>query len=99
MDRLADQIDHAAAALTTMDRRVPNLAPAAAAFGADDAGRPGRIGRALYAGWTTVLAARAREAADAADRLSEMSRAVRSGARHYADTDETVRRRLLRGQS
>ncbi|GLY05884.1 hypothetical protein Acsp01_62630 [Actinoplanes sp. NBRC 101535] len=97
MDRLADQIDHAANTLAIMDRKVPNLGPGAAAFAADDAGRPGRIGRALYAGWTAVLAARAREAADASERLSEMARSVRSGARHYADTDETVRRRFQRG--
>ncbi len=97
MDRLADQIDHAAETLADMDRQVPRLGPDAADFSADDAGRPGRIGRALYAGWTAVLAARAREAADASARLSEMARNVRAGARHYADTDDAVRRRFQRG--
>lgn len=97
MDRLADQIDHAAATLATMDHRVPSLAPAAAAFGAQEAGRPGRIGRALYAGWTAVLAARAREAAEAAERLSEIAASVRRSARDYAATDDTVRRRFERG--
>lgn len=94
MDRLADRIDHAAAVLTTMDRRVPELSPAAADFGADDTGRPGRIGRALYAGWTAVLAARAREAADASAKLTAMAGSVRAGARDYAATDDTVRRRF-----
>lgn len=97
MDRLADRIDHAAAVLATMDRRVPELSPAAADFGADDTGRPGRIGRALYAGWTTVLAARAREAADASAELTEMARSVRATAGDYAATDDAVRRRLRRG--
>lgn len=97
MDRLADQIDHAAAALTIMDRRVPELSPGPADFGADEAGRPGRIGRALYAGWTAVLAARAREAAGASVKLTDMARSVRAGARDYADTDDTVRRRFQRG--
>ncbi|GIE35218.1 hypothetical protein Ait01nite_082630 [Actinoplanes italicus] len=97
MDRVADQIDQAAAALAIMDRRVPELVPGAADFGADDAGRPGRIGRALYAGWSTILAARAREAADASAHLTEMARSVRSGARHYTETDDLVRRRLQRG--
>ncbi|MEU4694510.1 type VII secretion target [Actinoplanes sp. NPDC023714] len=96
MDRLADQIDNAAAVLSTMDRQMPLLTPAAAAFGADDAGRPGRIGRALYAGWTAVLAARAREAANAHATLTEMADSVRSSARAYADTDETVRHRFQR---
>ncbi|MBB2945094.1 hypothetical protein FB565_004827 [Actinoplanes lutulentus] len=97
MDRLADQIDNAAAVLSTMDRQMPLLAPAAAVFGADDSGRPGRIGRALYAGWTSVLATRAREAAAASVSLSEIAQSVRSGARSYADTDETVRHRFQRG--
>ncbi|MEU4419537.1 hypothetical protein AB0F81_02855 [Actinoplanes sp. NPDC024001] len=97
MDRIADQIDHVAATLTTMDRQLPALIPSATAFGADDPGRPGRIGRALYAGWTAVLAARAREAADAAERLSGMAVAVRSNAQQYATTDDAVRRRFQRG--
>jgi len=97
VDRLADQIDHAAEALTAVDRRLPELVPAAADFGADDAGRPGRIGRALYAGWSAVLAARAREAADASARLGELSRAVRGNTRDYAETDDLVRERFLRG--
>ena len=84
MDRLADQIDHAAETLATVDRRLPELTPAAADFGADDTGRPGRIGRALYAGWTAVLATRAREAADASAHLSGMARSVRDNTRDYA---------------
>ena len=97
MDRLADQIDNAAAVLSTMDRQMPLLAPAASAFGADDSGRPGRIGRALYAGWTAVLAARAREAATASTTLTQMAESVRAGARAYAETDDTVRHRFHRG--
>ncbi|WP_229071854.1 hypothetical protein [Actinoplanes sp. DH11] len=96
MDRLADQIDNVAAVLSTMDRQMTLLTPAASAFGADEAGRPGRIGRALYAGWTSVLAARAREAAAASASLTEMAHAVRSGAQAYAATDEAARRRFQR---
>ncbi|BEL10286.1 hypothetical protein Q0Z83_084770 [Actinoplanes sichuanensis] len=97
MDRLADQIDHAAAALAIMDRRVPELLPGAADFAADDAGRPGRIGRALYAGWSAALAARAREAADASSKLTEIAGSVRSGADAYTETDDLVQRRFQRG--
>lgn len=97
MERLADQIDHAAAALATMDRRVSGLVPVAADFGADDSGRPGRIGRALFAGWSTVLAARAREAADASAQLAELARSVRTSSYAYSETDDLVRRRFQRG--
>ncbi|MFC7529491.1 hypothetical protein [Actinoplanes sp. GCM10030250] len=97
MNGLADQIDTAAEALATMDRRLPDLAPGAAVFGADEAGRPGRIGRALYAGWTAVLAARAREAANASERLTEIAESVRAGARDYVATDDAVRHRFQRG--
>lgn len=97
MDRLADQIDHAAAALTTMDRRVPQLLPVADAFGADDTGRPGRLGRQLHDSWTAVLRARAEEAAGISQRLSDLAHAVRSNARDYAETDDMVRRRFLKG--
>ncbi|WP_430781079.1 hypothetical protein [Actinoplanes sp. G11-F43] len=96
MDRLADRIDHAAQALAMVDRRVPELIPLAADFGADDAGRPGRIGRALYAGWSAVLAARAREAADASAHLTEMAHAVRASAAAYTETDDLVRQRFHR---
>ena len=97
MDRLADRIDQAAATLTTMDRRVPELLPVAGAFGADDTGRPGRIGRRLHESWAAVLQARAGEAAGLAERVSGLAQAVRAGSRDYAATDVAVERRLLRG--
>jgi hypothetical protein len=97
MDQLADQLDQAAAALTTMDHRVPRLLPGAGAFGADDTGRPGRLGRQLHETWAAVLQARAEEAAGLSGRLSGLAQSVRSGSRDYAETDETVRRRMLRG--
>ncbi|WP_433793091.1 hypothetical protein [Actinoplanes sp. CA-252034] len=97
MDRLADQIDHAAAALAIMDRRLPELLPGAAEFGADDTGRPGRIGRALYAGWSATLSARAREASGASARLTEIAQSVRAGENAYIETDDLVQRRFQRG--
>ncbi|WIM96825.1 type VII secretion target [Actinoplanes oblitus] len=97
MDQLADHIDRAAETLATMDRRVPGLLPAAAAFGADDAGRPGRVGQRLHQELGAVLRARADEAAGLARRLSDLSDAVRSSARDYAETDTAVQHRFLRG--
>ncbi|BCJ43928.1 hypothetical protein GCM10010168_67310 [Actinoplanes ianthinogenes] len=97
MDRLADRIDQAAAALATMDRRASDLLPAGDAFGADDTGRPGRIGRRLHEEWTTVLRARAGEAAGLARQVSDLAHAVRAGSRDYAETDAAVQHRFLRG--
>jgi hypothetical protein len=91
---LADRLGAAADLLSTVDRSVPALAVPAAAFGADGAGLPGRVGRELYAHWEAVLAARAREAALAAGNLQELSSSVRVTAERYAETDDAVARRL-----
>jgi hypothetical protein len=96
MDHLADRLDRAADTLATVDRRLPALYVAPSAFGAHDAGVPGRLGRDLHARWAAVLEARGREAADLAGRLAEAAGAVRAAARDYAATDEAVRRRWER---
>lgn len=96
MDHLADQLHRAADQLSALDRGLPGLAAPATAFGADDTGTPGRLGRELHAHWSAVLDARAREAAAAAARLTEMAGSVRATAGHYTDTDEAARARLLR---
>jgi hypothetical protein len=96
MDHLADRLDRAADTLATVDRQLPAMTVPAAAFGSDDAGVPGRLGRALHARWAAVLEARGREAADLAGRLTEAAGAVRAVARDYVATDDTVRRRLER---
>jgi hypothetical protein len=96
MEKLAEQLESAADALSTVIRSVPGLVTPAGAFGADDAGVPGRLGRRLHAHWESVLTARAREAAGAAARLSEMARAVRTTERGYAEADEAVARRVAR---
>lgn len=96
MDDLADRLDAAADALNTVERSLPAAGVPAAAFGADDVGRPGRLGRVLHAHWDTVLLARAREAADASGELIETARALRSTAQDYLRTDDAVARRLRR---
>ncbi|WP_433299952.1 hypothetical protein ACQP2F_01690 [Actinoplanes sp. CA-030573] len=96
MDHLADRLDRAADTLSTVDRRLPALAVTATAFGADDAGVPGRLGRALHARWQAVIDARAREAAGLAGRLTDAASSVRATAHDYVATDDTVRRRLER---
>src|SRR3954462_13105635 len=96
MDHVADRLHRAPDPLATVDRRLPALTVTASAFGADDAGMPGRLGRDLHHRWASVLAARGREAADLAGRLTEAAGAVRQAERDYTTTDETVRRRLGR---
>jgi hypothetical protein len=96
MEKLAERLESAADALTTVDRSVPALIVPAGAFGADDVGVPGRLGQRLHQHWHAVLTARAREAADAAARLSEIARALRTTERGYAEADESVARRVAR---
>ncbi len=96
MDQLAERLETAVDALTTVDRSVPALAPPAGAFGADDAGVPGRLGRRLHAHWQAVLDARAREAADAAASLSELARSLRTTERKYVEADAAVAHRVER---
>jgi hypothetical protein len=93
---LADHLDRAAETLTTLDRRIPDLAVAAAAFGADDAGLPGRLGRRLHTHWAAALHARSEEARRLASRLTDTAQAVRTTMREYAETDELAQRRLQR---
>lgn len=96
MDQLAERVESAVDALTTVDRSVPALVPSDGAFGADDAGVPGRLGRQLHAHWQAVLDARAREAGEAAARLSELARSLRTTEQRYADADAAVARRVER---
>jgi hypothetical protein len=95
-DRLAERLSAAADVLTTVDRSVPGLAVSAGAFGADDAGLPGRIGHELHTHWEVVLAARSQEAADAASRLADLAQSVRKTAQDYTDVDESAGRRFER---
>ena len=96
MDKLADRLEGAADTLTTVDKFVPELAIAASAFGADDAGVPGRVGRQLHARWLAALEARSHEAAAAGARLSQLAGSLRSAERMYADADDAVARRVAR---
>jgi hypothetical protein len=93
---LAIQLDAAADTLTTVDQLMPGLSVPPRAFGAEEIGVPGRVGRELHARWDAVLAARSREAADAAVRLADLAASLRTTQQQYADTDETVARRIER---
>jgi hypothetical protein len=94
MNHLADRLDRAAESLTAVETRLPRLTVPPAAFGADDAGVPGRLGRELHTHWTAVLTARSREAATAAARVAEIAHSVRETQERYTTTDEAAARRL-----
>jgi hypothetical protein len=96
MNHLADRLDRAAESLTTLQARLPLLAVPRQAFGADDAGAPGRLGHELHKHWSAVLTARSREAAMAAARVAEMADAVRDAQEDYTVTDESAAHRLRR---
>ncbi|GHJ57049.1 hypothetical protein Nm8I071_63560 [Nonomuraea sp. TT08I-71] len=93
---LAARLDEAAATLATLARTVTATDPPHPAFGAQAAGRPGEIGRALHRQWTAATGDRAREAQAAATRLAAAAAALRSAADRYSAADESVGRRLAR---
>ena len=94
--QLAIQLDAGVDTLTTVAQLMPGLSGPARAFGADEIGVPGQVGRELHARWDAVLAARSREASDAAARLAGLATSLRITQQQYADTDETVARRIER---
>jgi hypothetical protein len=96
VDHLAGHLHNAAAALTGIERALREAADAPAAFAADTAGLPGRLGRSLHARWSAELTDHAEEAADLATRLTDTAQAVRASLSRYAETDDLVRRRLDR---
>lgn len=96
MEKIAERLESAADALTTVDRSLSAHASSPGAFGADDEGNPGRLGRQLHDRWVEVLAARSREAAAAAARLTVLAADVRLTAKAYAETDDEVGRRIRR---
>jgi uncharacterized protein YukE len=97
MEKLADRLESAADALTTVDRSLAAHASTPGAFGAQDEGTPGRLGRQLHDRWLEVLAARAQEAAAAAEHLITLAADVRMANKAYIETDDEVDRRFRRG--
>jgi hypothetical protein len=97
MEKLAERLESAADALTTVDRSLCAHASSPGAFGADDEGEPGRLGRQLHDRWLAVLTARSQEAAAAAAQLTTLAADVRLSAKAYTETDDEVARRIRRG--
>ncbi|BFU47422.1 hypothetical protein [Krasilnikovia sp. MM14-A1004] len=96
MESLADRLGAAVDRMTTVDRSLASMGIPAGAFAADEAGLPGRLGRAVYAHWSAVLAARSREAAEAAAGLADLAQDLRATEQGYTEIDEAVGRRVER---
>ncbi len=96
MEHLTGRLDDVRATLLDTERLLRVAGPPAAALGADSAGLPGRLGRALHERCAAVLAARAREAADTASRVGALSDALRTTSQRYADSDDRAASRLRR---
>lgn len=92
----AARLDGAGAAITAAAAGLTGRSAGPGRFGADAPGRVGEIGRALHARWTAALCDREREARTLAEELSDLSCALRRAAAAYADTDDTVARRVRR---
>jgi hypothetical protein len=97
MEKLAERLESAADALTTVDRSLSAHNSSPGAFGADDEGVPGRLGRQLHDRWLAVLAARSQEAGEAAVQLTKLAADVRVTGKVYTETDDEVSRRIRRG--
>ncbi|GAB3154732.1 hypothetical protein GCM10027290_49620 [Micromonospora sonneratiae] len=91
---LASRLDEAAATMTSVARAVSTVDLGQTALGADEPGRPGELGRALYAQWVAATLDRSREATDLAHQLADVAAAVRVAAAGYADVDQGSARRL-----
>ncbi|MEV6600331.1 hypothetical protein AB0M36_26295 [Actinoplanes sp. NPDC051346] len=96
MKQLAESLEATADALTTVERSLPHHAVSPGAFGADDAGMPGRLGQQLHDHWRAVLSARSREAADTARRLLDIAADIRATEKTYGETDDETARRIRR---
>ena len=94
LEHIARELDEAAVALTTMERRTSARPVVATELAADEDGLPGTAGRELHTLLTAVLRARARETAGLVHRLTDSARTVRSCLRQYAATDEAARHRF-----
>ena len=91
--RLADRLERAGDRLTAAAAGLTDLDLGAAAFGADQPGRLGEVGRALHHRWSTALTARAREAAAHGARLTAGADLLRVAAQRYRDAEAAAESR------
>jgi hypothetical protein len=91
--QLADRFEGAGERLAAGAGALSDADPGAAAFGADQPGRLGAVGRLLHERWSGALAVRAREAAAHGARLVDGADLLRTAAERYGDVDASARSR------
>lgn len=93
MGQLADRFAGAGERLAAGAGALADADPGAGAFGADQAGRLGTVGRMLHQRWSGALAGRAREAAAHGARLVDSADLLRAAAEQYRDAEASARSR------
>jgi hypothetical protein len=91
--QLADRLEGAGNRLTAGAGALADIDPGAAAFGADQPGRLGAVGRLLHQRCSAALGGREREAAAHGARLVDAADLLRTAAARYEGTDAEARSR------
>jgi hypothetical protein len=91
--QLADRLEGTGERLAAGAGALAEADPGASAFGADQPGRLGAVGRLLHQRWSTALAGRAREAAAHGARLVDGADLLRTAADRYRDAEAAARAR------
>lgn len=91
--QLADRLEGAGNRLTAGAGAMADTDPGAAAFGADQPGRLGAVGRMLHQGFSTALGGREREAAAHGARLVDAADLLRTAVTRYEDAEAAARSR------
>jgi hypothetical protein len=91
--QLADRLEGAGNRLAAGAGALADTDPGAAAFGADQPGRLGAVGRMLHQGCSAALGGREREAAAHGARLVDAADLLRTAAARYGEADAAARSR------
>jgi hypothetical protein len=91
--QLADRFEGAGDRLATGAGALADADPGAGAFGADQPGRLGAVGRLLHQRWSAALTGRAREAAAHGARLVDAADLLRVAASRYGEAEQAARAR------
>ena len=93
ISQLADRLEGAGNRLAAGAGALADTDPGAAAFGADQPGRLGAVGRLLHQRCSVALGGREREAAAHGARLVDAADMLRTAASRYESADAAARAR------
>jgi hypothetical protein len=93
LGQLADRLERAGDRLAAGSGSLADADPGAGAFGADNPGRLGELGRMLHHRWSAALTGRAREAAAHGARFADSADTLRVVRERYHDAEQAARAR------